>query len=87
MTNTNKEHPPPKEKAALAGGDLEANQRQTHFTQCAEKFKSWKRTLALAFDGVSEAESGDLGLVERNLVESATEMLAVAAEIRSRLRQ
>ena len=30
-------------------------------TRYAEKFKSWKRTLALALDGVLEAESGDLG--------------------------
>ena len=60
---------------------------KTNITQCAEQCKSWKRTLALALDGVLEAASGDLGLVERNLVESATEMLAVAAEIRWRLRQ
>jgi hypothetical protein len=32
MTDTNKEHPPPKEKAALAGGNLEADQLQKHFT-------------------------------------------------------
>jgi hypothetical protein len=60
---------------------------KTNITQCAEKFKSWKRTLALAFDGVLEAESGDLSLIERNLVESATEMLRVAGEIRRQLRQ
>jgi hypothetical protein len=46
-----------------------------------------KRALELALDGVLEAESGDLGLIERNLVESATEMLVVASEIRRRLRR
>jgi hypothetical protein len=86
MTNTNKEHPPPNEKAALAGGDLEANQRQTHFTHETEKSK-WKRSIELTLDAVLEAESGDLGLIERNLVAAATEMLCVASEIRRRLRQ
>jgi hypothetical protein len=86
MTAKNRDHPPPKEKAALAGGDLESNQRQTHFTRSQEKFK-WKRALELALDSVLETESGDLGLIQRNLVEAATEMLQVAAEIRRELRQ
>jgi hypothetical protein len=34
-----------------------------------------------------EAENGELGLIERNLVEAATEMLEVAAEIRGELRR
>jgi hypothetical protein len=86
MTATNKEHPPPKEKAALAGGDLEANNVRHLFTHATKKLK-WKRSLEYALDAVLEAESGDLGLIARNLVESATEMLAVAAEIRRGLRQ
>jgi hypothetical protein len=49
--------------------------------------RKWRRSLALALDGVLEAEPGDLGLIEPNLVEAATEMLAAAAEIRRRLRQ
>ena len=59
---------------------------KANVTQCPEKFK-WKRALESALDGVLEAESGDLGLIERNLVEAATEMLCVAAEIRRKLRQ
>ena len=48
---------------------------------------NWKRALESALDAVLEAQSGDIGLIERNLVESATEMLAVASEIRRRLRR
>jgi len=86
MTGPNKEHPPPKEKAALAGGDLEANQRHAHLTHETENRK-WKRALEWALDAVLEADSGDLGLIERNLVEAATSMLEVAGEIRKSLRQ
>jgi hypothetical protein len=55
--------------------------------QYSEKVKMWERSLALSLDGMLEAETGDLGLIQRNLVEAATEMLAVAAEIRGELRQ
>ena len=83
MTGTTKEHAPPKEKGRLGGRpDLEANQRQTHLAHETDRRK-WKHSLERALD----AESGDLGLIERNLVESATEMLSVAAEIRRGLRQ
>jgi hypothetical protein len=81
-----KDHPPPKEKAALAGGDLETNQCRAHFTHDSKKLK-WRRSLERALDAVLEAESGDLGIVERNLIEAATSMLDVAGEIRRELRQ
>jgi hypothetical protein len=86
MTDTNKEHPPPNEKAALAGGDLEANNVRHLFTHKTGKSK-WKRDLEWALDAVLEADCGDLGLIERNLVEAATSMLEVASEIRRELRQ
>ena len=47
----------------------------------------WKRSLECACEPMLEAQSGNLCLIERNLVESATEMLSVAAEIRRGLRQ
>jgi hypothetical protein len=83
---TEKPPDPGNEKAALAGGDLKANQCDEEVPQDAGKFK-WKRSLELALDAVTEAKSRDLGLLERNLVEAATEMLRVASEIRSRLWQ
>ena len=55
-------------------------------TPSADKGK-WISELWLAIDAVSESQSGDLGLVARNLVEVATQMLSVASEIRRRLRQ
>ena len=70
----------------MAGGDLKANQYLEEGPQELGKLK-WKRSLELALDAIVEAESGDLGLIERNLVGAATEILSVAAEIRMRLRQ
>jgi hypothetical protein len=79
--------PPGNKKAALAGGNVEANEYDNQeVTQDATKLK-WKRSLELALDAVTEAKSGDLGLIERNLVEAATEMLGVASEIRGALRR
>ena len=60
--------------------------RLSVITPRPEKIK-WKRALELALDAVVEAESGDLGLIARNLVEAATAMLVVASEIQGRLRQ
>jgi hypothetical protein len=83
---------PPKERIPhgnRAGGPREeaahTDDSGRNVTQYSEKVKAWKRSLELAFDGVLEAENGDLGLIERNLVEAATEM--VAAAIRGELRQ
>jgi hypothetical protein len=59
---------------------------RTHVTHSLQNLK-WKRALESALDGVLEAQSGDIALIERNLVESATEMLEIAAEIRRGLRQ
>jgi hypothetical protein len=81
---TEKPPDPGNEKAALACGDLKANQYLEQRLQELGKLK-WKRSLELALDAIVEAESGDL--IERNLVGEATEMLSVAAEIRTRLRQ
>ena len=53
MTAKNRDHPPPKEKAALAGGDLERNQCRAHFTHETEKRK-WQRDLEWALDAVLE---------------------------------
>jgi hypothetical protein len=87
MTDTSKEHAPPKEKGRLGGRpDLEANQRQTHLAQETDKRK-WQRLLERALDAVMEANAGDLALIERNLVEAGTQMLVVASEIRAELRQ
>jgi hypothetical protein len=83
---TTRDAPPGDEKAALAGGDLETKQDIRDTIQQAEQLK-WKHSLELAIDALIEAQSGDLGLIERNLVEAATEMLKVASEIRRRLRQ
>jgi hypothetical protein len=47
----------------------------------------WKQTLQHAHEAVEEADSGDLGLIDRNLVEAGTQMLVVATEIRAELRQ
>jgi hypothetical protein len=58
---------------------------RTHVRHSPQKIK-WQRALELALDGVLEARSGDIALIERNLVESATSMLEVAGEIRRRLR-
>jgi hypothetical protein len=72
-----------------AGGPREAAHHtldKIPITRYAEKL-NWKRALESALDAVLEAESGDLGLIERNLVDAATSMLAVASEIRRELRQ
>jgi hypothetical protein len=50
-------------------------------------FVKLRRDLWLALDCVEECRSGDLGLVERNLIEGATAMLNAAAEVRATLRQ
>lgn len=50
-------------------------------------YVKWVRGLEAALDAVRESESGDIAMIERNLVESATEMLGVASEIRGKLRQ
>ena len=47
----------------------------------------WKRALELALDAILEAESGELEMIARNLLEAATVMLLVASEIRGRVRQ
>jgi hypothetical protein len=41
----------------------------SHITQYSEKLK-WKRLLEWALDAVLEAEFGDLGLIQLNLVEA-----------------
>jgi hypothetical protein len=72
-----------------AGGPREAAHHtlgKATFTRFQEKLK-WKRDLEWALDAVLELQSGDLGLVARNLTESATVMLTIAAEIRRELRQ
>ena len=56
---TEKPPDPGNEKAALAGGDLEANHMMKEAPQDVGKLK-WKRALELALDAVVEAESGDL---------------------------
>ena len=68
---------------------IDTRSQELRLLQCSQdvgKLK-WKRVLELAFDAVVEAESGDLGLIARNLVEAATAMLVVASEIQGRLRQ
>jgi hypothetical protein len=84
---TDKDRPPPKEKAAVAGRPSEVNQSQADITHDKEKRKFCRHQLNLALVAVFEAECGDLSLVQLNPVEAATEMLAVAAKVRRALRQ
>ena len=74
----------PRSRAGGPGEAAHTDYALSVITPSTEKLK-WKRSLELALDAVTEAKSGDLGLIERNLVDAATEMLRVASEIRSRL--
>ena len=80
------EKSPPRSRAGGPGEAAHTDYALSVITPSPEKLK-WKRSLELALDAIVEAESGDLGLIERNLVGAATEMLSVAAEIRMTLRQ
>ena len=64
-----------------------ANESTSRIIAYSVERVKWKRSLELALDAVLEAESGDLALVAKNLLEAATMMLLVASEIRGRLRQ
>ena len=79
---------PENEKATRKDGSLIWNREDDSaiVRQNAENVK-WIQRLEFCIDAIYESLSGDLGLVARNLVESATEMLVVAGEIRRRLRK
>jgi hypothetical protein len=75
-------------KGALAGAQsLVVNEQTTRTITVRGLHVKWARHLELALDAVHESKSGDIGLMERNLVEGATEMLSLASEIRAKLRQ
>ena len=77
---------PPENRAGGSREEAAHTLGRTTFTRFQEKL-NWKLDLERALDAVLDAGSGDLGLIERNLVEAATSMLAVAGEIRRGLRQ
>jgi hypothetical protein len=87
MSDNGEPPDPENEKADLAVGHLEWNENNWRTITVRGLQVKWKRSLENCLDAAIEAESGDLGMVERNLVEAATEMLSVAYEIRAKLRQ
>ena len=80
------EKSPPRSRAGGPGEAAHTDYALSVIMPSPAKLK-WKRALELALDAVVKAESGDLGLIARNLVEAATAMLVVASEIQGRLRQ
>ena len=74
--------PPENGKGALAGAQsLVVNEQTTGPITVRGLHVKWVRQLELALDSVRESKSGDIGLMERNLVEGATEMLSLASQI------
>ena len=80
---------PPKANGELGelAGRRQENENNWRTITVMNLTVKWVRELNHALDAIEESKSGDIGLVERNLVEGATQMLAVASEIRRTLRQ